>query len=87
MWTSIEKRLLNSLLCSHPRLSERLHILYANVTCCRLQRGSKPTLCSIPASARAVYAPREKPNRHILSPFSSTKQCRREKEREKQQQS
>lgn len=31
----------------------------------------KSTLTSIPARARAVYAPREKPKMHILSPYWS----------------
>ena len=72
MSTSIEKAFLKAVLCRHPSWSVRVYILYANGTCWWLYDGSKPTLCSIPASARAVYAPREKPNKHILSPASST---------------
>ena len=71
MSTSMQKAFLNPVLCVQPSASVRQYILYANGICWKLSGGNSPTLCSIPASARAVYAPREKPNKHILSPASS----------------
>ena len=71
MSTSIENAFLNAVLCDQPTSSVREYILYANGICWRLCAGRSPTLCSMPARARAVYAPRENPNRHILSPASS----------------
>ena len=38
---------------------------------CAMRSKGENTLVSIPARARAVYAPREKPKMHILSPYSS----------------
>ena len=71
MSTSIENAFLNAVLCFHPSSSVRVYILYANGTCWSFPAGSTPTLCTIPASARAVYAPREKPKMQIRSPFLS----------------
>ena len=71
MSMSTENAFLNAVLCSQPRESVREYILYANGICCRLWAGSSPTLCIIPARARAVYAPRENPNKLILSPALS----------------
>ena len=81
--TSTEKAFLKCLLCCHPNSSSRVYILYANGTCWWFPGGSRPTcevverswssyvhgqtLWIMPAKARAVYAPREKPKMHILS--------------------
>ena len=66
--TSTENAFLNATLCFHPVSSVRVYILYANGTCWWLHAGRRPTLCTMPASERAVYAPREKPKMLILSP-------------------
>lgn len=68
MSTLIENAFLNATLCFHPFSSHWVYILYANGTCWWFPAGSSPTLWSMPASDRAVYAPREKPNMQILSP-------------------
>ena len=66
-----ESPLTNKTLCLHPSSVSFMNILYANGTCWSFPAGSTPTLCTIPASARAVYAPREKPKMQIRSPFLS----------------
>jgi hypothetical protein len=69
--TSMLNAFLNKLLCDHPTSSARENILYAKGTCWWLHAGRSPTLCIIPASARAVYAPRENPNIQMRSPAVS----------------
>ena len=54
MSTSMENAFLNAVLCFQPSSSVRMYILYANGTCWLLCAGSSPTLCSMPARARAV---------------------------------
>ena len=68
MSTFMENAFLNAMLCCQPVSSHWVYILYANGTCWWLPAGKSPTLWSIPARDRAVYEPREKPKRHILSP-------------------
>jgi hypothetical protein len=52
--TSWQNARLNPRLIDHPSASWREYILYAKGICSSLPRERRPTLCSIPARARAV---------------------------------
>jgi hypothetical protein len=69
--TRVYMRYLCIKVCLAYALQRTLHETHAKGNCCSFALGSNPTFCNIPASARAVYAPRLNPNKHILSPAVS----------------